>query len=311
MGDVSMGHNASDSLEGRSLAMEMAPEASTYKISSPQPKVRENKPVAGESFSPQLIKTAQLSLSVLSVQETMATLEALTQQAGGMVTHQSMSVSADGRSYRQGRLEVRIPQADLESFVNQLKDVGTVMNQQVTGRDVSAELVDDTARLKNLRAEEAALQGIMNRAGKIPEVLEVARELARVRGDIESTQGRLNYLQQQVAFSTVTLTLTEENLTTPDATKAGLDVVISNTFKQAVNALDELVRTVIRTSIWLGVYLLPVLLLLFLLFWGGLRILVWGLPKASVLLPGKLKSVLPKVFPARGSSHTPPPPPVD
>lgn len=291
--------------------MEMAPEPSPHKASSQSSNLRESQPVAAESFAPQLIKTAQLSLSVLSVQEAMATLEALTQQTGGMVTHQSLSVSSDGRSYRQGRLEVRIPQAELEPFVNQLTDVGTVINQQVTGRDVSAELVDDSARLKNLRAEEAALQGIMNRAGKIPEVLEVARELARVRGAIESTQGRLNYLKQQVAFSTVTLNLTEENLTTPDATKAGLDVVISNTFKQAVNALDELVRATVRTAIWLGVYLLPVLLVLFLLLAAGLRLLVWGLPKASVLLPGKLKSFLPKVFPARGSANTPPPPPVD
>lgn len=245
--------------------------------------------VAGATFRPQIIKTASLSLRVEDISESMKQLESVTRQYQGIITNQALTVTEPGSGYRQGSLEVRVPEQFLDGFLAGLHGVGKVLSQEMTGTDVGAEIVDNESRIKNLRAEEEALQGIMKRAGKIPDVLEVSRELARVRGEIEQAQGRLNYLKQQVAYSTVRIVLSEEQITAPGAGQEGLGLLIENTFKQAASALESLMRGAVKAGIWLVVYFLPLFALIGLIGWVVIRRLVlWGLhllPRRRAMTP--------------------------
>jgi hypothetical protein len=220
-----------------------------------------NRPVT-QLFKPQIIKTATVSLRVENIEKAMKGFDYLVNRYQGIVTNQSMTIASEGSNYRGGRLEVRIPQDQLENFLNEVPTHAKVLSQNITGEDVGAEIVDQEARIRNLQAQEAALQVIMKRTGKIIEVLEVSKELGRVRGEIEEAQSRVAYLKQQVAYSTVTLTLSENTLSTPESTKTGWDTLLSNAFKNALNALDDLLRGILTLGVWLGVYGLPILLII-------------------------------------------------
>ena len=82
-----------------------------------------------------------------------------------------------------------------------------VNSKQVQGQDVTEQYVDLEARLKNLRATEGQFSEIMKKAQKIEEILAVQAQLSQVRGEIESLEGRKKYLDQNVDYSVITLSL--------------------------------------------------------------------------------------------------------
>jgi hypothetical protein len=234
-----------------------------------------------QQYQPQIIKTATVSLQVEDLPKSMKALEALTIRRQGIITNQYLSLTQGGSNTRSGSLEVRVPQQYLQEFLDALAGVGKVLSLQVTGTDVGTEIVDTDARVRNLKAQETALQGIMQRAGKIPDVLQVSQELARIRGEIEQAQSRLAYLRQQVAYSTVTLSVGEAGVGLPASNRPGLWNTIGNAFRQALDALYGFVLGLVQMLIWLLVYLLPIILVIALvvgLLWKFLLkgLATWG-----------------------------------
>lgn len=222
---------------------------------------------------PQIIREASVHLKVDDLPDAMDHLETEVTEFQGMITHQFMSVADPHVNYREGRLTVRIPQKRLDDFLEAVSEVGRVLEQEISGRDVGAEIVDNEARVRNLRAEEKSLQQIMQRAGKIPEVLEASRELSRVRGEIERLESRVAYLKQQVAYSTVEIQLTETAVAVPSHSRPGIATVVKNTIKKSTNALYDLLLGIIKMTVWLVVFLLPILIVLALVVWGLWKIL--------------------------------------
>ena len=103
-------------------------------------------------------------------------------------------------------MSFRVPSNDLEATLSRVRDLSErVEREHRSSQDVTTEFVDVEARLGNLRAAEEQLLALYERSGKVSDVLEVQRELTNVRGQIESLQGRLNYLSQTTATSLVSV----------------------------------------------------------------------------------------------------------
>jgi ABC-type Na+ efflux pump permease subunit len=213
---------------------------------------------AGPALQPQLIKEANVTMKVDRVSEAGTRVKQLVRNLGGYITMENTTLSDEAGSYRSATLTIRLPQGNLDRFLDAAGNVGKILSESISATDVSKELVDTEARIRNLQAEEKALQQIMNRAGKIPEVLEVSRELARVRGEIEQAQGNLNYMRSQVAYSTVNLSLSENMVTPAVNAKPGIGTVISNTAQEAWSALYGFLLGLVSLAIWL-IFFLPVI----------------------------------------------------
>jgi len=112
---------------------------------------------------------------------------------------------------RTGRWVTRIPVEAFSSFLEELESLGLPDSRRQTAQDVTEEFVDLEARIKNKkRLEERILKLVEERAGKIQEVVEVERELGRVREEIEWMEGRLRYLRNRTSLTTVTINAREE-----------------------------------------------------------------------------------------------------
>jgi len=107
------------------------------------------------------------------------------------------------------QITLRVPADSLSAVEQRVARLGLVLAQSASQDDVTQQHVDMKARLKNLQAEEATLRTFLRRTDKVSELLVVERELSRVRGDIESMQAQLQYLENQAAMATLTISLSE------------------------------------------------------------------------------------------------------
>jgi len=153
-----------------------------------------------------------ISLPSGQVDELRRRHEALCVKAGYRVCQVvSTSISENGDDNVQGELVLRAAPAWLKSFREGLTQEarragGKVLRSEVTSEDLSREIVDTSAQLKAKLVLRDRLQALLaGRPGRLADLLAVERELARVQGEVDSTQSQLAVMQARVAMSEVTL----------------------------------------------------------------------------------------------------------
>jgi hypothetical protein len=241
-----------------------AKEASVTKASAP------DKPNQGANQAPQsrpqLVKTAEIALIVKSLDDTLPEVSQIIQQQQGDLLKLEDDKSQNGNRRKTASLQIRVPQDKLETTLDSLAKLGTVQRRNISAEDVTNQLVDFQARLRNLRKTESTLLQIMNRSGSVGDVLKVAQELSNIRQSIEQIDAQLQSLTNRVAYSTITLQLEAAVSTTTPQQPLGLQV--QDTWNNATHSVGELTTDFIRLAIWLVAYS-PYLLLLGGATWFG------------------------------------------
>jgi hypothetical protein len=167
-----------------------------------------------------------------------AKLDALVAAAGGYVD--TTEVSRDRIVH--ATIVVRVPAEAFGALVPQLRDLGTLTSEHSDASDVTDQYVDLGARLASARIlEKRLLELAAERTGTMDSLLTVERELAQVRAEIEGLQGRLRQWDDQIALSTLTLTM---STTVPYVAAAvpvepTLGARASHTFADSITALRE------------------------------------------------------------------------
>lgn len=197
-------------------------------------------------FDRKIISTANLELEVNNVQSAFNGITNITVTSEGFISGSSMY---DQGNRKIGQVTVRVPQKNFYSVVEQIGNLGTLKSKQIEGQDVTEEFIDNSARLDNLNRQEERLREILKMAQTVKDVLEVERELERVRGEIERLTGRLNFLNQSIEMATISVTVKEP------APIAGESWGITDALRQAVSGFIESVNGLI---IFTG-YILPIL----------------------------------------------------
>lgn len=217
---------------------------------------------------PQLIKKAAISLTVNSVDQTIdAVSQIINQQQGDLIGLKQQQPKNDNPRYT-ATIQLRIPENRLEPTLEQLAKLGTVESRNITAEDVGDRLVDFQARLTNLQKTEANLQKIMDRAGSVRDVLSVSQELSNVRQTIEQIDAQLKSLQNQVAYSTITLNL--EAAVSSTSPQPALGLQVKETWNNSTHSLSAFSVGLLKLGIWLIVYS-PYLLIFAALVYGFSR----------------------------------------
>ena len=204
-----------------------------------------------------IIKTGEMVLQVTGID---AALTSATQQITALGGYASGSDrSGDGES-DQASITFRIPAARWDEALAGLRGLATkVLGERSATDDVTSQVVDLGAQLKNLQATEAALQGIMTRATEIKDVLAVQAELTATRGQIEQLTAQKAHLEEQAALSTLTVTFSlkpDPVLTSTTAFDPTSEV------DQASASLVRLLQGLATAGIWFAIVWLPILVAL-------------------------------------------------
>lgn len=218
--------------------------------------------------APQLVKQASLVLVLTDIDDAVDQVQTIVQQSQGDLLSLQDNRSPEGTA-QQVSLTLRVPQAELDTVLNALRPLGTVQQQSLTAEDVSSQLVDLDARLKNLRQSEAALLKIMERSGEISHVLEVARELSTVRESIERMAAQQQNLKRQVAFSQIYLTL--QSPVTQVTPLRPVGETLGNTWESATQSVKAFTVSGLKLGLWLLAFS-PYWALLAALGYGGYRL---------------------------------------
>lgn len=208
---------------------------------------------------PQLIKNAELSLSVASIDKLVPTVLQIVKQKQGDLFRFEDNKPEDNTTRHTASMEIKVPQQELEPTLDKLAKLGSVQRRTLTAEDVTDQIVDNDARLRNLRKQEATLLKIMERSGSVRDVLSVAKELSNVRQNIEQIDAQLKSLKNRVAYSTINLTMEEAIALAPTGQPVGVQV--QDTWNQASDSVGKFTVNLIRLGVALLVWS-PYLLLL-------------------------------------------------
>jgi Domain of unknown function (DUF4349) len=164
---------------------------------------------APEFPGPMIIGTASLNITAPNFDEASKALEQLVAALGGYI--EKLDSKAPSGASREIDAILRVPAKQMDVLLADLRKLGRVEEESRSNTEVTSQYVDLEARLRSGRAaEQRLLQLLATRTGKLSDVLEAERELARVRGEIESMQGQRNALLHQVNYASVQVCLGEE-----------------------------------------------------------------------------------------------------
>lgn len=161
-----------------------------------------------------IIKNLHFNLDVLDFDEVFKGLEALVVERGGYVANANVyyktydPVEVD-RSLKAGFMELKVPEAHLNEVIDRIRNDGVVKNEEISSYDVTDQYRDTVNRLENLEASERRLRELMEEATEVADVIEIERELARLRTDIDAMKGQVARWEKLADFATINVSLNE------------------------------------------------------------------------------------------------------
>lgn len=147
---------------------------------------------------------ARISIEVEKVPEAAAALRDLAKKHGGQVV--SDNVSADSGS-SSASFTLRVPAQGSEAFLNALDALGGIRSRQITARDIGKQYHDAQIYLRNLELTLKRYEEILEKAQDVKAILEIEREMTRIRAEIDKVKGDLRWMKDRAARATVYVTL--------------------------------------------------------------------------------------------------------
>lgn len=158
-----------------------------------------------------LIRNARVELEIISFDDAVQKITAFASEEKGYVATTSSEKQANGKL--KGEIVVKVVPENLDRFLQKIRGLGELKNQTLGTEDITKAYFDTDSRLKNARVMESRLVDMLKtKSSDINDLLQVEKELGRVREEIEKMQGELKFWDSQVAFATVTIQLSEKDL---------------------------------------------------------------------------------------------------
>lgn len=212
-----------------------------------------------------IVRDAELSIESGSPGETLKKVTDIATSLEGYIVESSnnLDTTAPGGNNRI-RIVIRVPAAKFPAAVEEIKkSADRVVNERITGKDITEEFVDIQARLKAKRALEERFLEIMKQAKNVKDALDVQRELSNVRTEIERIEGRKRLLESQASLSKITVSIGPPNSISSSSTGFWyqLQEALSDGVEAALTIILVLVRVLIALIPLLLIIVLPLLLI--------------------------------------------------
>lgn len=208
-----------------------------------------------------IIRTARLSLSVENVGQAVTWVRDIAMSKGGYVFSSNTYLQEDQQF---GEITVQVPVETFDDTMNLLRDgelVAKVEREESTSQDVSSEFVDNESRVATLRETHSRFLELLSKATTVDEILKLEYELQAVREQIETIEGRQQYLEQATAFSTITVSLTPFGLVAPavpePVKEPGFSIsgIFERAWSHSSGAIEDLLIASITIAIFSAVFL--------------------------------------------------------
>ncbi|GEL76955.1 DUF4349 domain-containing protein [Tenuibacillus multivorans] len=224
----------------------------------------EDTAVDNQATNQMIIKTGRISIEVSNFNQATEKIRDELDHMNGYVV-QSSSHKRGEEENMYGEIIVRVPQEHFTSFMNNIESENArVLSKSEEGEDVTEEYVDLEARLKAKEAVETRLLSFMEDAEKTEDLLKISDDLSSVQSEIEQIKGRMNYLENHVAYSTVTITIQEKAISVPEVqsqSELNTFAKAQKLFMDSLNFLLNIGSGVVVAIVGLSPVLIPLLII--------------------------------------------------
>jgi hypothetical protein len=194
---------------------------------------------SGDGFNRKLIYKANLVMEVADYGDAQTKLRNLAALSGAFILQFTETTNDRERS---GNYTIKVAAQGFASFLDGLEQISPSLQRSVQGQDVTEEYVDLDARLKAKQAVEARLLAFMDKAQKTEDLVAFSNELSKVQTEIEQLKGRMRYLDQNVALSTIELRMYQKLEGTAGAMKTGQPAFLDRLEKTMSSSWQVLVE---------------------------------------------------------------------
>jgi len=217
-----------------------------------------------------IVRTGYMTLEVKDISNAINDISLLANQINGYVVSSSKQGDEDRLS---GRISIRVPVERFDETLDKLRKMAIEVPYESTeGRDVTEEYSDLKAQLRNLEATEAQYLELLKKADKVEDILKVQRELSNVRGQIERTKGRIQYLERTSDMALIEVSLQQ----TRPLGETGWSAL--KTLTSAARGLVTFGKILVDILIWIAI---------FSIIWIPIVVLVWYFTKRRKAKMGK------------------------
>ncbi len=223
-----------------------------------------------------IVRSAQMRIVVGDTTKTVDAVTKAVEAMGGFVA--GSNVWREGELMR-ATLTLRVPSEKLTATLASIRGLARhVDNETIASQDVSQEYVDLGSHVRNLEATETELRELLivarKNSRKASEVLEVHEQLTSIRGQIEQAKGRMRYLSEVAALSSISLEILPDAIAQPVVEPGWQPLVVT---RDAVRALIGSLQSMATVAIWVLVYIVPVFGMLALVI-----VALWKLARRSI-----------------------------
>jgi hypothetical protein len=199
------------------------------------------------SIQDKIIYSAEARIETKDYDKAIEDVNALVKELGGYLESSSIGgASYLSRSGRWAEFVIRVPSASFSDFTGRLPDMGNLVYCRSYSQNVTTEYIDVESRLESYRIQEERLLAMLEQATELEDMLVIESHLAEVRYNIESYTSQLNYLDSQVNYSTVTLSVEEVVEYSPDQSETqSFAARMKAAFSGGISGLIELVQDII------------------------------------------------------------------
>ncbi len=217
-----------------------------------------------EAMNRKIIRNAELMLEVAAPTEAQRKITSIAESLGGFVvtSESKQRQTGDGKQELEINLVVRVPATQFNSAMEQIRSAGSrVVAEKVTGEDVTEEFIDLEARIKTQKALESQFLEIMKEAHKVADALEVQRQIADVRTEIEKLEGRKRFLENRASLSTISISLQSPTAIAVNTSSFGRNI------REAVADSVDVASAIVLFLIRFVIVMIPIFILLILPGW--------------------------------------------
>lgn len=227
------------------------------------------KDVELKNIDKKVIKTGEINMHVNSIEKAIDQIKAIALAHGGDEVSSDFSKSS---ARKTGFIVVKIPVDQYTETFTAIKKIAPLVTHETSrAQDVTAKFIDLESRIKNKKEHEARLRTFFNKAEDVDELIQIERELARVRTEIEQMEGQLTYLKDQTQYSTIHVTLLEDaNIVVSESWRP--IQVIKDSFNTLIRKSTNLFNTAIRFTITSLPFIVLFGLIVWFLYWSAKQV---------------------------------------
>jgi hypothetical protein len=229
-----------------------------------------------------IIKNAEVRLLVAETDNAIdRSMQVVGDLGGYIISSRVWFQEANGSSYKYATISIGVPVTQFETAMRRLRTLAVrVLDENASGQDVTSEYVDLQSQLGNLEATRDRIRTFLDDAKTIEESLRINQELTNLEGQIEQVKGRMSFLANRSAYSTITVQLEPEIPAlepTPTPTMLPTPTPVAwnpgETVEHASGAITNIYQGLIELAIWFFIVLVPLLAPPALLIWGLYRLI--------------------------------------